>query len=72
MMALNLPPDLDADLTVLAARTGKPKAFHIELALSEYLEDLADHALAEEAMRDYDPSQNVSHEQLKRELGLED
>jgi len=71
MLALDLDPGLEARLTAIAADTGKPKAFHIEAALADYLDDLEDLALAEAALRDYDPSQNITHEQMKRELGLD-
>lgn len=71
MAALELNPELDALLTQFAKAQGRPKAVLAHEAVAQYLEDLEDYALAEEALRDYDPSKNISHEQLKRELGLE-
>lgn len=71
MDALNLDPELEARLTALVAETGKPKVFHVEAALAEYLDELDDQALAEEGMRDYDPAQNVPLNDVKRDLGLD-
>lgn len=71
MVSLNLAPELDADLSAVAARLGKTKTALIETAIEEYLDDLYDQALAEEGMRDYDPSENVPLEVVKRELGLD-
>lgn len=71
MAALEINPELDALLTQFAKAQGRPKAALAHEAVAQYLEDLEDYALAEEALRDYDPSKNISHEQLKRELGLE-
>ena len=70
MLTIELDPELDARLTAIAKQNGQTKAFYAHAAIAEFIDDLEDHALVEEAMRDYDPSQNISHEQLKRELGL--
>jgi len=71
MDPLNIDPELEARLTAVVAETGKPKVFHIEAALADYLDDLEDQSLAEEGMRDYDPSLNVPLEVVKRDLGLD-
>ncbi len=71
MDVFKLDPELEARLTSVAADTGKPKVFHIEAALADYLDDLEDQALAEQGMHDYDPSQNVPLVVVKRDLGLD-
>ena len=71
MLAIRLDHDLEARLTALAAKTGRTKTFYARAAIREYIDDLEDYALAEAALRDYDPSKNVSLEVLKRELGLD-
>lgn len=71
MLAIRLDADLEARLTAIAAKTGRTKTFYARAAIREYIDDLEDYALAEEALRDYDPSQNVSHEEMKRILGLD-
>lgn len=71
MDVLKLAPELEARLAAAVTETGKPKVFHIEAALADYLDDLEDHALAEHSMRDYDSSQNVPLAVVKRDLGLD-
>ncbi len=72
MLAIRLSADLEQRLADLAARTGRTKTYYARRAIEEYIDDLEDHALAAEAMADYDPSKNISMEQMKRELGLDD
>jgi RHH-type transcriptional regulator, rel operon repressor / antitoxin RelB len=71
MLAIRLDADLEARLTAIAARTGRTKTFYAHAAIAEYIDDMEDYALAEEALRDYDPSKNVSLDVIKRELGLD-
>lgn len=71
MLAIRLDADLEARLTAIAAKTGRTKTFYARAAIAEYIDDMEDYALAEEALRDYDPSKNVSHEEMKRILGLD-
>ncbi len=42
MLRIDLPRELENELTLLAALTGKPVRFHIRQALLEYLDDLED------------------------------
>lgn len=71
MLAIRLDADLEARLTAIAKRTGRTKTFYARAAIREYIEDMEDYAAAEEALRDYDPSKNISLEMMKRELGLD-
>ena len=71
MAALEINPELDALLTQFAKAQGRPKAALAHEAVAQYLEDLEDYALAEEALKDYDPSLNVPLEVVVRELGLD-
>ena len=72
MLAIRLNEDLERRLAELAARTGRTKTYYARRAIEEYIDDLEDHALAAEAMANYDPRKNISMDQMKRELGLDD
>mgnify|MGYP003383618850 CR=1 FL=1 len=72
MLAVRLDPDLEARLNAVVKRTGRSKSHYLREALREKIEELEDIALLEEALCDYDPSKNISLEQLRRELGLDD
>lgn len=72
MLAVRLDPDLDARLTAVSKRTGRSKSFYAREALREKIEEMEDIALLEEALRDPDLGQRISHEQMRRELGLDD
>lgn len=58
MLALRLPPDIEARLEALAKRTGRSKSFYAREAILEHLADLEDVYLAEtrleELQRDRD------------------
>ena len=71
MLAIRLDAELEARLTAIAAKTGRTKTFYARAAIAEYIDDMEDYALAEEALRDYDPSKNVSLDVIKRELDLD-
>lgn len=72
MLAVRLDPDLDARLTAVSKRTGRSKSFYAREALREKIEEMEDIALLEEALRDPDLGHRISHEQMRRELGLDD
>lgn len=72
MLAIRLDAELERRLADLAARTGRTKTYYARRAIEEYIDDLEDHALATEVMADYDPKRNVSHDEMKRRLGLDD
>ena len=71
MLAVRLDSDLEARLTAVAKRTGRSKSYYARQALIEKIEELEDIALLEEALRDPDAGQRISHEQMMRELGLD-
>ena len=71
MLAVRLDADLEQRLTAVAKRTGRSKSFYAREAIRDKIEELEDLATAEAALRDYDPGQNISVEQMRRELGLE-
>ena len=71
MPSVRLDPETDARVNAVAARTGLSKTSSIRAAIDSYIEDMDLTVLAEAALRDYDPSKNISHEQMKRELGLD-
>lgn len=54
MLALRLPPDLEARLDALAKKTGRTKSFYAREAIIEHIEDLEDLYLAEERLRTSD------------------
>ena len=47
MLAIRLPPDIEARLDTLAKKTGRTKSFHVREAILEHLADLEDVYLAE-------------------------
>lgn len=51
MLALRLPPDLEARLDALAKKTGRTKSFYAREAIIEHIEDLEDYYLAESRIR---------------------
>ena len=69
MLAVRLDPDLEARLDAVAKRMGRSKSHLAREALREWIEDLA---LLEEALRHPDAGKTITHEQMKRELGLDD
>lgn len=71
MLAVRLDPDLESRLSAVAKRTGRSKSFYARQAILEKIEELEDIALLEEALRDPDAGQRISHDQMMRELGLD-
>jgi len=71
MLAVRLDPDLEARLTAVAKRTGRSKSYYARQAIEEKIEEMEDIALLEEALRDPGAGRTISHEQMKRELGLD-
>jgi len=72
MLAVRLPPELEARLADLAEKTGRTKSFYARAAIEEYIADLEDYYLARDAMKDFRPGDGIPLAQLKRDLGLAD
>ena len=71
MTVMTITPVIERKALELAARNGVSLDQLIEDALVRLLEDEEDIAAAEMALRNYDPSTNISHEQMRRKLGLD-
>ena len=67
---VRIPARLDARLSALSERTGRPKAYYARKALERYLDDTEDYLLAVSALEE--PGRNLSLEEVVRDLGLED
>ncbi len=52
MLRIDLPRELENELALLAALTGKSVQFHIRQAILEYLDDLDDRIAAEKWLED--------------------
>jgi RHH-type rel operon transcriptional repressor/antitoxin RelB len=63
VLALRLPPDLEARLDALAKKTGRTKSFYAREAIIEHIEDLEDAYLAEERIRT-DSGKRISLEEI--------
>jgi predicted DNA-binding protein len=71
MLAINLEPELEKQVAELAKRNGYSLDAFVREAIARLVEDMEDIARAEEILRDYDPTKNVSLDDVKRRLGLE-
>lgn len=73
-MAVRLPDDVFNRLRDLSDKTGRTATFYLREALAEYLDDLEDAYLAENALAQHLASgeKTRSLEEVKRELGLAD
>ena len=71
MTVMTITPVIERKALELAAKNGVSLDQLIEDALVHLLEDEEDIRLAEAALRDFDPSKTISHEQMRRELGLD-
>jgi RHH-type rel operon transcriptional repressor/antitoxin RelB len=74
MLAIRLPPEIEARLDELARRTGRSKDLFVEEAVIEHLADLEDLYLAETRLEDLHAGKTLTFtlEAVERELGLED
>jgi len=63
MLALRLPPELEARLEALALKTGRTKSFYAREAILEKIEELEDRYLAEERVRT-DSGERLSLDEL--------
>lgn len=74
MLALRLPPEIEARLDELAKRTGRSKSFYARQAILEHLDDLEDIYLAEKRLEEFrrGESGTVSLAELMARYGVED
>lgn len=72
MTVMNIHPVIERKALALAAKQGVALDALIEEALVRMLEDEADAAAVEKALRDYDPTTNVPLDEVMKRLGLED
>lgn len=74
MLALRLPPDIEARLDQLAKRTGRSKSFYAREAILEHLDDLEDTYLAERELEEVRAgrSTTIPLDEILRTYGLED
>lgn len=68
MFALRLPVELEQSLALCAKELHKSKSELVQEALANYLEDVQDYISAKKVLAKKEPT--ISHEDLKRELGL--
>ncbi len=73
-MAVRLPDDVFDRLKNLSEKTGRTATFYLREALNEYLDDLEDAYLAENALAQHLASGEKARtlEEVTRELGLAD
>ncbi|MFS8145366.1 DUF6290 family protein [Rhizobium sp. R635] len=73
MLALRLPPEIEARLDELAKRTGRSKSFYARQAILEHLDDLEDIYLAEKRLEELrrGESDTVSLAELMARHGME-
>jgi RHH-type transcriptional regulator, rel operon repressor / antitoxin RelB len=70
MLAIRLDPEVERRLAVIAARTGRSTADHVQEAILSHLEDLEDVQIAEERLGN--PGRRWTLDEVERELGLDD
>ena len=74
MLAIRLPPDIEARLADLAKRTGRTKSFYVREAILNHLDELEDLYLAESRLEDLREgrSGSIPLNDLIRRHGVED
>lgn len=74
VLTVRLPEELEKRLANLSRRTCRPKSHYVKEALTEYIEDLEDIHLADNAIEELRAGRTETHtlEEVKRELDLED
>ncbi|MBU6440762.1 MAG: TraY domain-containing protein [Betaproteobacteria bacterium] len=73
MLAIRLPPEVEARLEALALATGRTKTFYAREAILEYLDDLEDLYLAEQRLTDIraGKTRTVKLEDVMKRHGME-
>ena len=69
-LTLKISPRLNRGLAKVAAKSGKPKQYHVRRALEKYLEDTWDVLQADDALKSM--RKTYSMDEVKKRLGLED
>jgi RHH-type rel operon transcriptional repressor/antitoxin RelB len=74
MLAIRLPPEIEARLDTLARKTGRTKTFYVREAILEHLADLEDLHLAEQRLAALraGKSGTVALAKLLKRYGVED
>jgi RHH-type transcriptional regulator, rel operon repressor / antitoxin RelB len=71
-LAVRLPQEVAAELEQLARETGRSKSYYARQAIIEFLEDRADYLRAVAILERERGQPNLTLEEVKRELGLDD
>ena len=73
-LTFHYSPELDAVVTRLAEKAGKPKNEYLRRLFLDAIEDAEDYVIAEEAYADFVASgeKAIPSDQVRRELGLDD
>jgi RHH-type transcriptional regulator, rel operon repressor / antitoxin RelB len=71
-LAVRLPQELAAELEQLARETGRSKSYYARQAIIEFLEDRADYLRAVAVLERGRGQPNLTLEEARRELGLDD
>jgi RHH-type rel operon transcriptional repressor/antitoxin RelB len=71
-LAVRLPQELAAELEELARETGRSKSYYARQAIIEFLEDRADYLRAVAVLERERGQPNLTLDEVKRELGLDD
>jgi RHH-type transcriptional regulator, rel operon repressor / antitoxin RelB len=74
MLAIRLPPEVEARLEALAKATGRTKTYYAREAILEHLDDLEDVYLAEQRLVDIRAGKTttVPLENVMKRYGMED
>ena len=74
MLAIRLPPKIEARLDRLAKKTGRSKTYYATQAILEHIENMEDLAVAEQRLKDLRDGQAemVPYSEVRRLLGLGD
>lgn len=68
---VRIPKDLNQRLDQLAKRNSRSKIYYLKEALNSYLEDMEDLVLANAAEAEMKNESWLSHDELKKKLGLD-
>ena len=71
-LAVRLPQELAAELEQLSRETGRSKSHYARQAIIEFLEDRADYLRAVAVLERERGQSNLTLDEVKRELGLDD